>query len=81
MKRVLDLASRYRLSRESGKKTTAIARLKEDGKPNNVSKPAAPLETVSESQDTVIFESTRVAIMALIKLREGIKKRSSLMLL
>ncbi|CAK7354154.1 unnamed protein product [Dovyalis caffra] len=62
-----DLASRYRLTRESDKKTAEIEKLKGDGKFSNVSKPAASPELVSKSRDFVLFESTRVAIMALME--------------
>ncbi|KAL9400517.1 hypothetical protein Peur_009478 [Populus x canadensis] len=65
----LDLASRYRLSRESENKITAIAKIKVDGQFDNVSMPAAPPEIVS--QDFVIFESTRLAIMEIMEALEG----------
>ncbi|KAG5244520.1 disease resistance protein [Salix suchowensis] len=38
----LDLAARYRLSREADNKITAIAKIKVDGQFDNVSMPAAP---------------------------------------
>uniref|UniRef100_A0A6N2N8H0 AAA+ ATPase domain-containing protein n=1 Tax=Salix viminalis TaxID=40686 RepID=A0A6N2N8H0_SALVM len=67
----LDLASRYRLSREADNKITAIAKIKVDGQFDNVSMPAAPPEIVS--QDFVIFESTRLAIMEIMEALEGDK--------
>ncbi|KAG5244506.1 disease resistance NBS-LRR family protein [Salix suchowensis] len=65
----LDLAARYRLSREADNKITAIAKIKVDGQFDNVSMPAAPPEIVS--QDFVIFESTRLAIMEIMEALEG----------